>query len=39
MAAEKALSGGPVYLSDGPKECNMPAIAPLCYQDGRLLRP
>jgi len=39
MAAAKALSGGPVYVSDGPKECNMTAVAPLCYQDGRLLRP
>ena len=39
MAAAKALSGGPIYISDGPKECNMAAVAPLCYQDGRLLRP
>lgn len=39
MAASKALSGAPVYISDGPKECDMTAIAPLCYADGKIIRP
>ena len=39
MAAAKSLSGAPVYVSDGPKECNMEAIGPLCFADGRIIRP
>jgi len=39
MAVSKAMSGGPVYLSDGPKDFVGDYIRPLCYNDGRLLRP
>jgi len=39
MAVSKAISGGPVYLSDNPKEFVPEYIRPLCYQDGELLRP
>jgi len=39
MAVSKAMSAGPVYLSDDPKKFVHEYIRPLCYQDGRLLRP
>ena len=39
MAVSKAMSGGPVYLSDNPKDFIADYIRPLCYEDGRLLRP
>jgi len=39
MAVSKAVSGGPVYLSDAPEAFVPDIIRPLCYQDGRLLRP
>jgi hypothetical protein len=39
MAVSKALSGAPVYLSDDPKEFVAQYIRPLCYSDGKLLRP
>ena len=39
MAISKALSGGPVYLSDEPSTFAKTLIAPLCFSDGRLLRP
>lgn len=39
MAISKALSGGPVYLSDEPGTFAKPLIEPLCFSDGRLLRP
>jgi len=39
MAVSKAVSGGPVYLSDAPTEFDHKAVKPLCYSDGRLLRP
>ncbi|WP_422351094.1 Sip1-related alpha-galactosidase [Flagellimonas sp.] len=39
MAVTKALSGGPIYLSDDPKEFNPSVIEPLCYEDGKLIRP
>ena len=39
MAVSKAVSGGPVYLSDPPAEFVARHIEPLCYADGRLLRP
>jgi hypothetical protein len=39
MAASKAMSGGPIYLSDEPQQFDSDAIRPLCYQDGLLLRP
>lgn len=39
MAVTKALSGGPVYLSDRPRDFQTEYIKPLCYEDGLLLRP
>ncbi|NWK56975.1 hypothetical protein HW115_15235 [Verrucomicrobiaceae bacterium N1E253] len=39
MAISKALSGGPVYLSDNPGHLVPEVVWPLCYQDGKLLRP
>ena len=39
MARSKALSGGPVYLSDIAQEINVDAVMPLCMEDGKLLRP
>jgi hypothetical protein len=39
MAISKAISGGPIYLSDEPQHFVKELIAPLCYGDGRLLRP
>ncbi len=39
MAVSKALSGGPVYLSDNPADFVPEIIRPLCIRDGELLRP
>lgn len=39
MAVSKAISGGPVYLSDDPTAFLAENIDPLCFKDGRLLRP
>lgn len=39
MAVSKAMSGGPVYLSDAPTEFDHDAVKPLCYTDGKLLKP
>ncbi|MEP0366847.1 MAG: Sip1-related alpha-galactosidase [Cyclobacteriaceae bacterium] len=39
MAVTKALSGGPIYLSDDPAEFNPSVIEPLSYDDGKLIRP
>lgn len=39
MAVTKALSGGPVYISDIPDHLDINNITPLCYDDGKLLRP
>ena len=39
MAVSKALSGGPIYLSDAPDRIITEYVRPLCYEDGRLLRP
>ena len=39
MAVAKAMSGGTVYLSDAVDRFNKDLIAPLCYKDGRILRP
>ncbi len=39
MAISKAFSGGPVYLSDDPKDFDPEAVKPVCYKDGRILRP
>jgi hypothetical protein len=38
MAVSRALSGGPVYLSDNPRKCVAEHIRPLCFNDGELLR-
>lgn len=39
MAITKAMSGGPIYLSDAPSDFNMEVISPLSYNDGLLIRP
>jgi hypothetical protein len=39
MAISKAVSGGPVYLSDAPDDFVDAHVKPLCYADGELLRP
>lgn len=39
MAVSKALSGGPVYLSDAPENFVSEHIKPLCYEDGLIPRP
>ncbi len=39
MALSKALSGGPVYLSDAPERIDAGMVRPLCYADGELIRP
>ncbi|XOV90992.1 MAG: Sip1-related alpha-galactosidase [Bacteroidota bacterium] len=39
MAVTKALSGGPIYLSDDPSEFVPEVITPLGYSDGQLIRP
>lgn len=39
MAVTKAMSGGPIYLSDAPDDFQSEIILPLCYDDGLLIRP
>jgi Raffinose synthase or seed imbibition protein Sip1 len=39
MARSKAISGGPIYLSDHPGDIRMELVKPLCFDDGRILRP
>ncbi|MEG1574842.1 MAG: Sip1-related alpha-galactosidase [Bacteroidales bacterium] len=39
MARSKAISGGPVYLSDSPDEFVREYIEPLIDQNGKLFRP
>ena len=39
MAVSKAMSGAPIYLSDAPDDFLDDMVTPLCYSDGRLLRP
>ncbi|GAA3400999.1 Sip1-related alpha-galactosidase [Paenibacillus hodogayensis] len=39
MAISKAMSGGPVYLSDNPASFDAANVLPLCYGNGELLRP
>ena len=39
MAISKAMSGAPIYLSDAPDYFLDEMVTPLCYSDGRLLRP
>lgn len=39
MALSKAVSGGPVYLSDAPEHISVAKVMPLCYNDGLIIRP
>ncbi len=39
LAVSKAMSAAPVYLSDAPENFVPSSIWPLCYTDGRLVRP
>lgn len=39
MAVSKAMSGGPVYLSDAPEHFVPTVVTPLCYADGEIIRP
>ncbi len=39
MARSKAISGGPIYLSDHPEDIRLEMVKPLCLDDGRLLQP
>ena len=39
MALSKAMSGGPVYLSDAPDQISFSKVSPLCYDDGLIIRP
>lgn len=39
MAISKAMSGGPIYVSDSPANFVADNVMPLCYRDGELLRP
>lgn len=39
MALSKAISGGPVYLSDKSSQLVPERIMPMCYEDGLLPRP
>ncbi|WP_422080756.1 Sip1-related alpha-galactosidase [Ulvibacterium sp.] len=39
MSVTKAMSGGPIYVSDDPADFNKEVIMPLCYEDGLLVRP
>lgn len=39
MSITKAMSGGPIYLSDDPADFNADVIKTLCYDDGLLIRP
>jgi hypothetical protein len=38
MAVTKAVSGGPIYLSDGPRDFQPELILPFCALDGKLWR-
>jgi hypothetical protein len=39
FANSKAISGGPIYLSDLPGKIDAALVRRLCFEDGRLLRP
>lgn len=39
MAVSKALSGAPIYLSDAPDDFMDKLVTPLCFSNGKLLRP
>jgi len=38
MSIARAISGGPVYISDEPSKVVPEVLTPFCYQDGKLLR-
>lgn len=38
MARSKAISGGPIYLSDAPAAIDCDLVSKLCLADGRILR-
>ncbi|MGJ8634354.1 MAG: Sip1-related alpha-galactosidase [Luteolibacter sp.] len=38
MAIARAISGGPVYISDEPSKINPEVLIPFAYADGKLLR-
>lgn len=38
MARSKAVSGGPIYLSDAPGDISRELVSRLCLADGRILR-
>lgn len=38
MALARAISGGPVYISDEPSKINPEILLPFAYADGKLLR-
>ncbi len=37
MAVSRAISGGPIYLSDDPQNIDDAVLKPLTYKDGRIL--
>ncbi|MBI3974281.1 MAG: hypothetical protein HY332_23630 [Chloroflexi bacterium] len=39
MAVAHALSGGTIYVSDRADQIARDVVLPLCYRDGRILRP
>jgi hypothetical protein len=39
MSRSKAMSGGPIYLSDNPEDFQSDKVWPLCDSDGRVYRP
>ncbi|VGO13296.1 hypothetical protein PDESU_01852 [Pontiella desulfatans] len=39
MAVSKAVAGAPIYVSDAATDFVPELISPLCWKDGRLLRP
>lgn len=38
MAIARAISGGPVYISDEPSKIHADVLIPFAYEDGKLLR-
>ncbi len=39
FARNKAISGGPIYVSDRPEHIDAALVKRLCFEDGRILRP
>ena len=38
-ALSRAISGGPIYLTDNVEKSDLDLISRLCFRDGRILRP